>query len=73
MNSRERIITTLNHDEPDKVPIDLGGMGSTGIMAIAYNRLKQKLGIENRTARMLDINQQLAVPEKEILDLFILF
>src|SRR4030043_1506695 len=22
MNSRERILTTLNHEEPDKVPID---------------------------------------------------
>ncbi len=70
MNSRERVLTTLNHKEPDKVPIDFGGMGSTGIMAIAYNRLKKELGINNHTTRMLDILQQLAIPEKEILDLF---
>ena len=42
MTSRERVLTTLNHKEPDKIPIDFGGMGSTGIMAIAYNRLKQE-------------------------------
>lgn len=70
MNSRERVLTTLNHKEPDKVPIDFGGMGSTGIMAIAYNRLKNELGFNNHTTRMLDIMQQLAIPEKEILDLF---
>jgi uroporphyrinogen decarboxylase len=32
MNSRERVITALNHEEPDRVPIDLGG---TGISTIA--------------------------------------
>lgn len=25
MDSRERVITALNHEEPDRVPIDLGG------------------------------------------------
>ena len=70
MTSRERVLTTLNHREPDKIPIDFGGMGSTGIMAIAYNKLKQELGLENHITKMLDINQQLAIPEKEILDLF---
>ena len=39
MNSRERVWATLQHQEPDRVPIDLGGMRSTGITAIAYNRL----------------------------------
>lgn len=70
MTSRERVLTALNHKEPDKIPIDFGGMGSTGIMAITYNRLKQELGLNNRVTRMLDITQQLAIPEKEILDLF---
>ena len=38
MTSRERVMIALNHSEPDKIPIDIGGMGSTGIMAIAYKR-----------------------------------
>ena len=25
MNSRQRVITALNHQEPDRIPIDLGG------------------------------------------------
>ena len=35
MNSRERIMTTLNHSEPDKLPIDLGDY-VTGIHIIVY-------------------------------------
>jgi uroporphyrinogen decarboxylase len=70
MTSRERVITALNHKEPDKIPIDLGAMGSTGIMAIAYNRLKKALGLGKKITRMADIYQQLAIPEKEILDFF---
>ena len=70
MTSRERVLTALNHREPDKIPIDFGGMGSTGIMAIAYNRLREELGLNKNLTRMLDITQQLAIPDKEILDLF---
>ena len=70
MTSRERVLTTLNHQEPDKIPIDLGGMASTGIMAIAYNELKHKLDLKENTTRICDINQQLAEPESELLDLF---
>ena len=44
MNSRERIVAALNHQEPDRVPIDLGGC-DTGIEAGAYEPLKELLGL----------------------------
>ena len=31
MNSRERLLAALNHREPDRVPIDLGGTGTSTI------------------------------------------
>ena len=43
MDSRQRIRSAIEHRVPDRVPIDLGAMRSTGIMAIAYNALKEKL------------------------------
>ena len=49
MTSRERILAALHHTEPDRVPVDLGANESTGIMAIAYNRLAERLGISGRT------------------------
>ena len=67
MNSRERVLTTLKHKEPDRIPVDLGAMLSTGIMGIAYNKLKTYLGIKNGRTKMYDLHQQLAEPETEVL------
>lgn len=63
-------MTTLAHKEPDRVPIDFGGMRSTGIMAIAYNKLKTHLGITEGETRVYDTMQQLALPEPPILQRF---
>ncbi|OIQ11006.1 uroporphyrinogen decarboxylase family protein [Neomoorella thermoacetica] len=70
MNSRERIIASINHKQADIVPIDLGSTRSSGISAIAYNNLKKYLGINNGYTRVYDIVQQLAQPEDNILDMF---
>ena len=70
MRSRERVLVALNHEEPDRVPIDLGSMPSTGITALAYARLKEYLGLKGGVVRIYDVGQQLAEPEKEILELF---
>lgn len=69
MNSRDRVITALEHKEPDRVPVDLGAMFSTGIMALEYNRLKEHLGIRGGRTRIYDLGQQLAEPEIEILEI----
>ncbi|MCJ7823106.1 MAG: hypothetical protein MUQ26_08545, partial [Armatimonadetes bacterium] len=45
MTHRERILTTLQHREPDRVPIDLGGTESSGMTAAAYTMLKRHLGL----------------------------
>jgi uroporphyrinogen decarboxylase len=68
MTSRQRVLDAINHKEPDKAPVDLGGMRSTGIMAIAYNRLKKHLGYTEGETLVYDIIQQLAQPEQEILN-----
>lgn len=67
MNSRERVLTALAHQEPDRLPIDMGGMRSSGILAIAYNQLKTHLGIRDGETRVYDVMQQLAFPEPVIL------
>ena len=72
MNRRERVLTSLSHKEADKVPVDLGGMDSTGIHAIAYNRLKKHLNIgsgsgSDRT-QVFDPYQQVCKVGKEVLE-----
>lgn len=45
LSHRERVLTALNHQQTDRVPIDLGGT-QTGILIEPYNALKQRLGID---------------------------
>lgn len=52
------------------MPIDQGSMRSTGLMAIAYNRLKRHLGVEDSPTIMYDLVQQLAQPDDWFLERF---
>lgn len=70
MNSRERIMAAINHEEPDRIPVDLGATPSSGISATAYSRLKQYLGVMDGQVRVYDVVQQLAQPEEIILEGF---
>jgi len=69
MNSRERIISTIEHREPDRVAIDFAGTTVSGISAIAYNKLKVHFGVSSPT-RVFDVVQQLAMPDPIIQDQF---
>ncbi len=42
---RERVLAALNHEEPDRVPIDFGGAYATTIYFSAYENLKKHLGV----------------------------
>jgi uroporphyrinogen decarboxylase len=68
MTRRERVLAAIAHQEPDRVPVDLGGMRSTGITAIAYSRLKRHLGLRTGETFVYDVVQQLAQPEPGILE-----
>ena len=66
MTPRERVHRALNHEIPDRVPIDLGGFQS-GIHRKAYQNLLAHLGIQDEKQEILDPVQQLAVPCEQLL------
>ena len=68
MTSRKRIVEALQHRKTDVLPIDFGGMRSTGINALAYIKLKEHLGFKNIRPKIYDIFQQLAEPEDEVIE-----
>lgn len=70
MTSRQRVIAAINHEQPDRVPIDFGGHRSSGIMAIAYRKLRRHLGLPERLPRVYDVIQQLAIIDEDVLDRF---
>jgi uroporphyrinogen decarboxylase len=64
--SRDRVLTALNHHEPDRVPIDLGG-NQTGIHKFAYQKLLDHLGMDEEIV-IMDLVQQLAKPSEAVLE-----
>ena len=70
MNSRERILAAIGHQEPDRVPVDLGATPSSGISAIAYSNLMKYIGREDLPVQIYDVVQQLAQPDMSVLDQF---
>lgn len=49
MKPRERVLTAIAHEEPDRVPIILGTNMNTTMVHQAYDRLKALLGVETET------------------------
>lgn len=46
MGHRERVLKALNHEEPDRVPFDLGGTSNSSVHIAKYQELKAHFGVE---------------------------
>ncbi len=68
MTSRERVLKALNHEEPDRVPLDLGSTIVTGIAAVALDRLRKHLGLSYRPVKVYDVYQMLGEVEMDVVE-----
>jgi hypothetical protein len=66
MTSRERVRHAINHQVPDRIPLDLGSTLVTGIQASIYAKLKKALGISGGSIKVYDPFQMLAEVEEEV-------
>lgn len=66
MTPRERVLASLSHEEPDRVPLDLGGLATT-IESVPYDELKKYLGIKGETRLFLRDHVD---PPEEVLERF---
>jgi hypothetical protein len=64
--SRDRVITTLNHRQPGRVPIDFGGTMVTGVHASCVAELRDYYGLEKRPVRIHEPFQMLAVLDDDL-------
>jgi uroporphyrinogen decarboxylase len=69
MKPRERLMRALRHEEPDRVPIDIG-TAVTSIHREAYMRLKEYRGLDQAPPRILDPVQQVVELEEPVLRRF---
>ena len=66
MNSRERVLAAINHQQPDRVPIDFGATGQTGISVCAEYRLREYLGLPQHDLDVFEIIQMLGVVDEDL-------
>ncbi len=64
MTARERVAAAFAFEKADRVPIDFSATHNSSINVLAYNRLKEHLGI-NTTTYMRDPIPMLASPDLE--------
>ncbi|MGA9060551.1 MAG: uroporphyrinogen decarboxylase family protein [Terracidiphilus sp.] len=64
--SRERLVMTLNHKEPDRIPIDFGGTAVTGIHASCVAALRNYFGLEERPVRIHEPFQMLGTVDDDL-------
>ncbi len=69
LSHRDRVLAVINHEVPDRPPIDLGGSPASGINLYAYQRLKSHLGLPG-PIRVQTERSLLAWPDDAILELF---
>jgi uroporphyrinogen decarboxylase len=68
-NARERIVTALDHREPDRVPIAFGGLHDS-IHLHGHRALKSYLGLEGGDDPIQDPFQQIVFPDPRLLERF---
>jgi hypothetical protein len=66
MTSRERVAAALDHREPDRVPVDFGATGQTGISASTLYRLREALGLPPKAIRVIEPFQLLGEVDTEM-------
>jgi len=46
MSSRERVLTAINHEQPDRIPLVIGVSNATGIKMTPYRGIKDLIGVQ---------------------------
>jgi uroporphyrinogen decarboxylase len=69
LNHRERVLAVINHETPDRLPVDFGGSPASGINLLAYQRLKLHLGLPG-PVRVQNERSILALADDAVFELF---
>jgi hypothetical protein len=64
--SRERLAAALNHQQPDRIPIDFGGTSVTGIHVSVVAALRDHYGLEKRLVKVQEPGQMLGAVDDDL-------
>ena len=70
MNSRQRVQSTLNHQTPDRVPLDLGSGPTTGMHVSSVYKLRQALKLDppGKPVKVVEPYQMLGEIQPDLMD-----
>jgi len=68
MTARERVLRSLAHESPDKVPVDFGSTAVTGIHVACVGALRDRFGLEKRPVKAFEPYQMLGWIDDDLLD-----
>lgn len=63
---RQRVVDTLNHRQPDQIPIDFGSTSVSGMHVTCVAALRQHYGLERRPVKVFEPCQMLGVIEDDL-------
>jgi uroporphyrinogen-III decarboxylase len=66
MNSRERVLASLHHQSPDRVPVDFGATPVSGIHCSCVAALREYYGLERRPVKVHEPYQMLGWIEEDL-------
>ncbi|NLX12198.1 MAG: methyltransferase [Phycisphaerales bacterium] len=68
MISRERVLTSLAHHEPDRVPLDFGSTSVSGIHVTCVAALRDYFGLEKRPIKAYELGPMLGWLDDDLLE-----
>lgn len=68
MNLKERLRKALQHEQPDRVPVDFGSNAVIGMHVWIVDKLRDYFGLEKRPVRALEPYQMLEEIENDFLE-----
>lgn len=69
MTSKERLQAALSHRQPDRIPVDFGSTGVTGIHVRSIENLRNYYGLDYRPVKVTRPYQMLGEIEEDLLDI----
>ena len=68
MTSKERVMAALNHQQPDRVPLDLGGINNSCMHELVEREFKQKLNLKDNGYFIKARSQGIVIPDKSVVE-----
>lgn len=68
MNSRDQFLRTVNHQQPDRIVLDLGATAVTGVHVKTVSNLRRHYGLKRKPIRVIEPFQMLGEVGWELID-----